>query len=103
MFKRLSEASNDSQLQLYNAVDETKYYHFEMSVCKWNKCLVDNDVNIFCVQKVWKIIMPFQKQLEKLTFSKRSVFVVTHDAFQLRNVIQPIGQFVDYVSVSFSM
>lgn len=47
--------------------------------------------------------MPLQKQLEKLILSKRSIFVVTHDAFQLRNVIQPIGQFVDYVSVSFSM
>lgn len=47
--------------------------------------------------------MPFQKQVEKITFSKRIIFVITHDAFQLRNVIQPIGPFVDFVNVSFSM
>lgn len=46
--------------------------------------------------------MPSQKQL-LVAFSKRSIFVVTNDAFQLWNVIQLIGQFAKYLGASFSM
>lgn len=48
--------------------------------------------------------MPSQKQLlVTVAFSKRSIFVVTNDAFQLWNVIQLIGQFAKYLGASFSM
>ena len=50
-----------------------------------------------------KIKYAYPKAIRKVAFLNIVFFVVTHDAFQLRNVIHPIGPFVDFVNVSFSM
>lgn len=47
--------------------------------------------------------MPLTKHFKKVEFSKHDIFVVTHDAFKPRYVIQLIGHFVYYMGASLSM